>query len=60
MHEVFKEARGDAKHPERDWAKDAEYVGWAHDEIHVDAVSEQFLKLQMQKTRRTSRWVMEG
>lgn len=36
------------------------HAPWAHDEIHADAVSEQFAKLQRQKTRRTSRWVMEG
>ena len=60
MYEVFKEAREDASHPEHDWAKEAGYVGWAHDEIHAAAVSEQFVKLQRQKTRRTSRWVMEG
>ncbi|WP_206338592.1 hypothetical protein [Antarcticimicrobium sediminis] len=35
-------------------------VELGHDEIHADAVSEQFAKLQRQKTRRTSRWVMEG
>ena len=60
MYEVFKEAQKNANHPEHDWAKKAGYVDWAHDEIHADAVSEQFAKLQRQKTRRTSRWVMEG
>lgn len=60
MYEVFKEARGDAKHPEHDWAKEAGYVDWARDEIHADTVTEQFAKLQRQKTRRTSLWVREG
>ena len=52
-------ARKDVNHQEHDWAKEAGYVDWAHDEIHADAVSEQFAKLQRQKARRTSRWVME-
>lgn len=60
MYEVFKEAREDASHPEHDWAEEAGYVDWAHDEIHADVVSEQFAKLQRQKTRRTSRWILEG
>lgn len=60
MYEVFKEARGDAKHPEHDWAAEAGYVDWAHDDIHADAVRERFTKLQRQKTRRTSRWIFEG
>ncbi len=60
MYEVFKKARGDAQHPEHDWAKEAGYVDWAPYEIHADVVSEQFAKLQRQTTRRTSRWVMEG
>lgn len=36
MYEAFKEAREDASHPEHDWAKEAGYVDWAHDEIHAD------------------------
>jgi len=36
MYEVFKEACEDASHPKHDWAKEAEYVDWAHDEIHAD------------------------
>jgi len=58
MYEVFKEARHDATDTEHEWAKEAGYVDWDHDEIHSDAIAEQFVKLQMQKTRRTSRWVM--
>lgn len=60
MYEIFKEARQDENHPEHNWAKEAGYVDWAHDEIHADVVSEQFTKLQRQKTRRASRWVMES
>ncbi|WP_039019815.1 plasmid pRiA4b ORF-3 family protein [Halocynthiibacter namhaensis] len=60
MYEAFKEARKDVNHLEHEWAKEAGYVDWAHDEIHADVVSEQFATLQRQKTRRTSRWVMEG
>jgi hypothetical protein len=60
MYEAFKEAREDANHPEHDWAEEAGYVDWSHDEIHAEVVSEQFAKLQGQKSRRTSRWVMDG
>lgn len=60
MYEVFKEAREDASHPEHDWAEEAGYVDWSHNEIHADVVSAQFAKLQRQKTRRTSRWVLDG
>jgi hypothetical protein len=60
MYEVFKEAHHDADHPEHEWAKEAGYVGWDHNAIHSDVIAEQFLKLQIQKTRRTSRWVMGG
>lgn len=58
MYEVFKEARHDANHAEHAWAKEAGYVDWDHGEIHSDVITEQFSKLQIQKTRRTSRWVM--
>jgi|GEM_PF-1044839 hypothetical protein len=58
MYEVFKEARADEDHPEHEWAKEAGYVDWDHDEIHSDVIAEQFAKLQKQKTRRASRWVM--
>ncbi len=60
MYEVFKEARHDADHPEHEWAKEAGYVDWDHDEIHSDVIAEQVSKLQIQKTRGTSRWVMGG
>ena len=55
MYEVFKEARHDANHTEHEWAKEAGYVDWDHDEIHSDVIAEQLSKLRMQKTRRTSR-----
>lgn len=58
MYAVFKDAREDASHPEHDWAKEAGYVDWAHDEIHADVVTEEFAKLQRQKTRRASRLIM--
>ena len=60
MYEVFKEAREDANHPEHEWAQEAGYVDWDHDEIHSDVIADQFSNLQIQKTRRTSRWVMGG
>jgi len=58
MYEVFKEARADEGHPEHEWAKEAGYIDWEHDEVHSDVIAEQFAKLRKQKTRRTSRWVM--
>lgn len=60
MYEAFKEARHDANHTEHEWAKEAGYVDWDHDEIHSDVITEQFSKLQKQRMRRTSRWVREG
>ncbi len=59
MYEVFKEAWEDKNHPEHEWAKEVGYVDWGHGEIHADVIAEQFSKLQIQKTRRTSHWVME-
>ncbi len=57
MYEAFKEAREDANHPEHDWAKEAGYVDWAHDDIHADAVNERFSKLQTQKKRERNFWM---
>lgn len=57
-YEVFKQARHDANHTEHEWAKEVGYVDWDQDEIHAEVVNEQFSKLQTQKTRRTSRWIM--
>lgn len=59
MYEVFKDAREDTNHPEHDWAKEAGYVDWAHEEIHAVVVSKAFMSLQRQKIRRTSRWVLD-
>lgn len=56
---IRESAREDASHPEHDWAKEAGYVDWAPDEIHADADTDQFAKLQRQKMRRTSNWIME-
>ena len=58
MYQAFKEAREDASHPEHDWAKEAVYVDWTHDEIHADVVRERFTKLQTQK-RRERKFLME-
>lgn len=60
MYEVFKEAHADENHTEHEWAKEAGYIDWDHDEIHSDVIAEEFSKLQIQKTRRTSRWAMGG
>ena len=42
MYEVFKAARHDATHTEHERAKETGYVGWDHDDIHSDVITEQF------------------
>ena len=54
MFKVFNEARHDASHSEHAVAKVAGYVAWDHNEIHSEVIAEEFLELQMRKTRRAS------
>lgn len=60
MYELFKEARADKNHPERQWADDLGYQWWAHEEIDTDVITQHFSRLQTQKRRARNPWLEES